>query len=108
MILVRQAPTVECLMMSTLLRLITPHVGITRLLVSIVVPLVPVDDVSSVIMLESVVLAFGKVVAILPVPDTILVPLPDGRVALKSVEGLVPKVSLVHPVFTSVLILFKS
>ena len=107
MILVRQAPTVECLM-STLLCMITPHVGIARLLISMVVPLVLVDDVSSVVVLESVVLAFGKVVAILPIPDTILVPLPDRRVALKPVEGLVSEMSLVHPVFTSVLILSKS
>ena len=91
--------------------MITPHVGILGLLlVSMVLLLVPVDDVGSVVMLENVVLAFGKVVAILDllVPDTILVALPDGRVGLKSVESLVSKMSLVHLVFTSILILSKS
>jgi len=98
--------------MSTLLRMITPHVGIARLLLVSMVPLVPVDNVGSVVMLENVVLAFGKVVAIqlldLLVPDTILVDLADKRVGLKSVEGLVSEMSLVHPVFTSVLIISKS
>jgi len=92
--------------MSTLLRMITPHVGILGLLVSMV-SLVPVDNVGSVVMLENVVLAFGKVVAIMDllVPDTILVALADRRVALKSVEGLISEMSLVHLVFTSILIL---
>ena len=96
--------------MSTLLRLITPHVGILGLLLVPVVSLVPVDNVGSVVMLENVVIAFGKVVAILDllVPDTILVALADRRVALKSVESLVSKMSLVHLVFTSILILSKS
>jgi len=91
--------------MSTLLRMITPHVEMARLLVS-VVPLVPVDNVGSVVMLENILL--GKVVAILLEPETILVALADRRVALKSVEGLVSKMSLVHLVFTSILILSKS
>ena len=107
MILLRKAPTVESLM-STLLRMIIPHVGIARLLVSVVLLLVPVDDVGSVVMLENVVLAFGKVVAILLEPETTLVALPNRRVALKSVESLVSKMSLVHLVFTSILILSKS
>jgi len=98
--------------MSTLLRMITPHVGIARLLLVSMVPLVPVDNVGSVVMLENVVLAFGKVVAIqlldLLVPDTILVALPDGRVGLISVESLISEMSLVHPVCTSILILSNS
>jgi len=77
MILLRKAPTVESLM-STLLRMIIPHVGIARLLVvPVVLLLVPVDDVGSVVMLENVVIAFGKVVALLLEPETILVALPD-------------------------------
>jgi len=95
-------------MVSTLLCMITPHVGILGLLVVPVVSLVPVDNVGSVVMLENVVLAFGKVVAILLEPETTLVALPNRRVALKSVESLVSKMSLVHLVFTSILILSKS
>jgi len=94
--------------MSCLLCMITPHVGILGLLLISMVPLVPVDDVGSVVMLENVVLAFGKVVALLLEPETIVVALPDGRVGLKSVESLVSEMPLVHPVFTSVLILSKS
>jgi len=94
--------------MSTLLRMITPHVGILGLLLVSMVPLVLVDNVGSVVMLENVVIAFGKVVALLLEPETILVDLPDRRVGLKSVEGLVSKMSLVHPVLTSILILSKS
>jgi len=95
-------------MMSTLLCMITPHVGILGLLLVSMVSLVPVDDVGLVVMLENIVHAFGKVVAILLEPETTLVALPNRRVALKSVESLVSKMSLVHLVFTSILILSKS
>jgi len=61
-------------------------------------------DVGLVAVLENI--GFGILLDIL-VPDN-LVSLVGGMVTLKSVEGLVSEMSLVHPVFTSILILSNS
>jgi len=93
--LVPSVPSAGCLLPG--LR-ITPHVGQVRLVS--VVPLMPVD-VGLVAVLENV--GFGILLDIL-VPGN-LVSLAGVMVALKSVEGLVSEMSLVDPVFTSILIL---
>ena len=93
--LVPSVPSAGCLLPG--LR-ITPHVGQVRLVS--VVPLMPVD-VGLVAVLENI--GFGILLDIL-VPGT-LVSLAGVMVALKSVEGLVSEMSLVDPVFTSILIL---
>merc|ERR1719418_316017 len=76
---------------------VTPHVGQVRLVP--VVPLMSVD-VGLVAVLENI--GFGILLDTL-VPGT-LVSLAGVMVVLKSVEGLVSEMSLVDPVFTSVLI----